>query len=213
MIVNRQRRVRVPLQELEEFLGRVRQEFGLPQAQELTVCLVSDAEMARLNRRFRGRRGPTDVLSFPMGGVKEVKELKEVKESKESKESNKNNSFTSSTSSTSLTSFLSYLGDIAISVETARRNARRLGRGLPDELRILVLHGLLHLLGYDHETDGGQMDRLERRLRRRLGLGRSDTRYRKEGKDRRANSFASFASSTAFPSYLGRKADQKSGQG
>jgi probable rRNA maturation factor len=55
-----------------------------------------------------------------------------------------------------------------ISVETARKNARALGRRLDQELDVLALHGFLHLLGYDHETDDGTMDRLERRLRRRL---------------------------------------------
>lgn len=59
-----------------------------------------------------------------------------------------------------------YLGDVVISAETARRNARRSGRSLREELRILILHGVLHLLGYDHETDRGQMNRLERKLRR-----------------------------------------------
>jgi len=60
------------------------------------------------------------------------------------------------------------LGDIVISVETAARNARGLGRTLPQELDVLALHGFLHCLGYDHETDDGTMDRLEGRLRRKL---------------------------------------------
>jgi len=60
------------------------------------------------------------------------------------------------------------LGDIVISVDTAARNARGLGRTLPQELDVLALHGFLHVLGYDHETDDGTMDRLEARLRRRL---------------------------------------------
>jgi probable rRNA maturation factor len=60
------------------------------------------------------------------------------------------------------------LGDVVISVETAERNAARLGRGLQDELETLALHGYVHLLGYDHETDDGRMARLERRLRARL---------------------------------------------
>ena len=60
------------------------------------------------------------------------------------------------------------LGDIVISVATARKNARALGRTLDQELDVLALHGFLHVLGYDHETDDGTMDRLERRLRRRL---------------------------------------------
>ena len=62
------------------------------------------------------------------------------------------------------------LGDIAISPQTAQRNARRYRRPLDQELRVLVLHGTLHLLGYDHETDDGRMERVEARLRRRLGL-------------------------------------------
>jgi probable rRNA maturation factor len=60
------------------------------------------------------------------------------------------------------------LGDIVISVAKAERNARGLGRTLGQELDVLALHGFLHVLGYDHETDGGAMDRLEGRLRRRL---------------------------------------------
>jgi probable rRNA maturation factor len=60
------------------------------------------------------------------------------------------------------------LGDIVISVQAAERNARGLGRTLAQELDVLALHGFLHVLGYDHETDDGTMDRLERRLRKRL---------------------------------------------
>ncbi len=63
-----------------------------------------------------------------------------------------------------------YLGDIAISPATARRYAKKHGRELSSELRVLILHGVLHLLGYDHETDRGEMDRIERKLRKRLGL-------------------------------------------
>lgn len=60
------------------------------------------------------------------------------------------------------------LGDIVISVASAERNARGLGRTLAQELDVLALHGFLHVLGYDHETDDGTMDRIEGRLRRRL---------------------------------------------
>ena len=63
-----------------------------------------------------------------------------------------------------------FLGDIAISVDTARKNARREGHSLLEEIKLLILHGLLHLLGYDHETDKGRMTRKELRLRRRMGL-------------------------------------------
>jgi probable rRNA maturation factor len=63
-----------------------------------------------------------------------------------------------------------YLGDIVISVETANRQAKRRRSTLKRELKVLGLHGLLHLLGYDHETDDGEMRRLEYRLRRRFGI-------------------------------------------
>jgi len=63
-----------------------------------------------------------------------------------------------------------YLGDIAISPATARRYAKKHDRPLASELRVLILHGVLHLLGYDHETDRGEMDRIEQKLRNRFGL-------------------------------------------
>ncbi len=63
-----------------------------------------------------------------------------------------------------------HLGDIAIATGVARRQARVAGHTYAQELRVLALHGLLHLLGYDHETDEGRMARLEARLRRRGGL-------------------------------------------
>jgi probable rRNA maturation factor len=70
------------------------------------------------------------------------------------------------------------LGDVVISLETAARNARAFGRTLPQEVDVLALHGFLHVLGYDHETDDGTMDRLERRLRRKLLDGRGARRAR-----------------------------------
>jgi probable rRNA maturation factor len=64
----------------------------------------------------------------------------------------------------------SFLGDIAISPTVARRNAKTYGRTVSEEILILILHGVLHLLGYDHETDRGEMERVEATLRRRLRL-------------------------------------------
>ena len=75
------------------------------------------------------------------------------------------------------------LGDIVISLDTAARNAPRFGRTLGQELQVLTLHGFLHVLGYDHETDDGTMDRLESRLRRKL-LGVAQERS--PGQERRA---------------------------
>jgi len=106
----------------------------------VTIQFISDAAMARLNQNFRHKRGPTDVLFFPANGGSRPPQT------------------------------AAYIGDIAISPQTARRNARRFSRTLPAEMRILILHGMLHLAGFDHETDHGEMDRLEKRLRRRLGV-------------------------------------------
>jgi probable rRNA maturation factor len=139
MIANRQRRVLVAMQPLQEFYERVRVEMKFP-PESVAIQLISDDAMARLNRTYRHKHGPTDVLSFPANG---------------SRPSAKSD----------------YIGDIAISPATARRNARRFARPLAAELRILILHGMIHLAGYDHETDHGEMDRIERKLRRRLGVG------------------------------------------
>ena len=105
-------------------------------------CLIAgDAELRRLNREFRKRDYPTDVLSFPAGSPPAVGQA----------------------------GGLSY-GEIAISFDAARRQAAEYGHGVEDEIRILILHGLLHLIGMDHETDGGRMSRAERKWRARLGL-------------------------------------------
>ena len=105
-----------------------------------SIAFVSDRRMRALNRSFRGLDKTTDVLSFPAGFDQFA-----------------NDSVTS-------------LGDIAISVERAEIQAAENGSSLDREIAQLVLHGLLHLCGYDHETDNGEMNRLELRLRRRLGI-------------------------------------------
>jgi len=147
MILNRQRAVRVARRPLELFLRRVERELRLGDA-DATVCFVSDAEIARMNLAFRGKKGPTDVLSFPA-----EKQRRKKRYAKSAEDIEK-----------------SYLGDIAIAPATARRYAKKNGRSLSGELRVLILHGVLHLLGYDHETDCGEMDRFEQKLRRRFGL-------------------------------------------
>jgi probable rRNA maturation factor len=147
MILNRQRTVRVARPPLEAFLARVREQLRL-NGSEVTIALVSDKSIAHMNETYRRKKGPTDVLSFP------------VETSARRSRQRRPSSATEEHS----------LGDIAISPATARRNAKKFGRTLPSELQILILHGVLHLLGYDHETDNGQMTRIENRLRRKLGL-------------------------------------------
>ncbi|MGB6595491.1 MAG: rRNA maturation RNase YbeY [Candidatus Acidiferrum sp.] len=167
MIVNRQRTVRVARRPLESFLRRVEDEAGLGDS-DVTVCLVSDEEIARMNEAFRKKKGPTDVLSFPTGngGQGRARKRKNVPTEKaedtEGTESRRRKRGSRATES--------YLGDIAIAPETARRYAKKNGRSLNNELRVLILHGVLHLMGYDHETDGGEMNRIEQKMRRRFGL-------------------------------------------
>jgi probable rRNA maturation factor len=158
MIVNRQRGVRVSLRGLEKFLELARKRLRVP-AGAITVCLVSDSEMARWNAAYRGKNSPTDVLSFSTNGP----ELNHP--NRRTRGRRKGGS-----SSRGVFSDSPYLGDIAIAPAVARRNARGFGRPFDDEMRILILHGMLHLMGYDHEADEGQMDRRERQLCRELGL-------------------------------------------
>ena len=111
---------------------------------ELSLVMVSDRKMRALNLKFRGVDRATDVLSFPVAAEKQSTELSSVAEQ--------------------------YLGDVVIATGVAERQARNAGHRLGYEHRRLALHGLLHLLGYDHERDNGEMTRLEQKLRRRGGI-------------------------------------------
>ena len=114
-----------------------------------SVCFVTDREMKRLNGTYRGKNQTTDVLSFPSEERTKPKGLKRAVTALRGE----------------------FLGDIAISPTVARRNAKLFGRTAEEEIRILLVHGILHLMGYDHESDRGEMERVEANLRRRLRLG------------------------------------------
>lgn len=116
---------------MSRFAARARRAVGLEG--ELNILITGDDDMRDLNRRFRRKDKPTDVLSFP-------------------------------------SALPGAAGDIAISGDIARRNGEDLGHGAGTELKVLILHGLLHLAGFDHEIDKGKMARKERRLREQLGL-------------------------------------------
>jgi probable rRNA maturation factor len=105
-----------------------------------TIVLVGDAAITKLNRQFRGRNYATDVLSFPADA--------EPFENADRQS----------------------LGEVVISVQRAAAQARPNGLTFDNEVRQLILHGLLHLCGYDHETDNGEMNRLELKLRKRFGI-------------------------------------------
>ena len=113
---------------LQRFAPRAQKLAGV--RGEVVILITSSRKVRALNRRFRRKDKPTDVLSFP--GPRG--------------------------------------GDIAICAEIAQQNAHRLGHSVTDEIKVLVLHGMLHLAGYDHETDAGEMERKEAHLRAKLKL-------------------------------------------
>jgi len=139
-VVNRQRKVRVDQERWRAFVEKALKVVPAKGA-GATVAFVSDRAMRELNRRWRGKGGTTDVLSFPAG----QDEFERAAEG-------------------------ASLGDVVISVEQAGRQAAEQGLTFENEVEQLILHGLLHLCGYDHESDGGQMNALELSLRRRLGI-------------------------------------------
>jgi probable rRNA maturation factor len=113
------------------FGGKAQRAVGL--RGDVVIFVTCSEEMQKLNRQYRGKDEPTDVLTFPSLSPR-------------------------------------VLGDIAISVEIAAANAAELGHSTEAEVKVLILHGLLHLAGYDHETDDGEMQTRETALRRKLGL-------------------------------------------
>ena len=112
---------------------------------ELSVLLVDDNEITQLNRRYRSRDYATNVLAFLMGEGKGKGLHPEV------------------------------LGDVVISTETAQREAQQRGVTIDEEMALLLVHGILHLLGYDHEADtqeAAAMEAKEQEVMSRLGIGR-----------------------------------------
>jgi probable rRNA maturation factor len=150
VIQNHQRGVRIAVASLERFCDKASRELQLP-PESFAVSLVTPAKIARWNGAYRAKPRPTDVLSFPADSQNARNARNGRPRARFRREE--------------------YLGDIAIAPLVAKRNAVQFKRTLDQEMRILLLHGILHLIGYDHETDTGQMERRERRLRRKLGLG------------------------------------------
>ncbi len=146
MIVNLQRKIKIEAKAFSPFaealLGAVEEIEG----GEFSVAFVSDRRMRELNKFFRGKDATTDVLSFPHvpddwnAGI-----LPAMSEAR-------------------------FFGDIVISIEQAARQAEENNLTLENEIKQLMLHGVLHLCGYDHETDDGEMNARELKLRDRLGI-------------------------------------------
>jgi len=161
LILNRQNKYAVNASRLEEYVGKLRA-LGLGR-RECNVCLVDDRQIRRLNSLYRGKGRATDVLSFPW-------DAEQRRRPRTGSGPSRPPYTCRSVSECAALEFKNFLGDIVISVETAKRNARQERHSTLNEIRWLILHGFLHLLGYDHESDQGEMAKLELALRGRLGI-------------------------------------------
>jgi len=140
LVILQKRVPQLSQQALARLVLRARRAVGLRGVPNILV--TSSTVVRTLNRRFRGKNKATDVLSFPST----VPLSRTVRQR------------------------VRLAGDIAISADIARQNATRFGHSTADEVKILALHGILHLAGFDHEGDNGRMARMEATLRQRLHL-------------------------------------------
>jgi probable rRNA maturation factor len=163
LILNQQSKYVVNTSQLAGYLGELRRTLRLGK-RDCNVCLVDDRKIRRLNALHRGKDRVTDVLSFPWNPRPRL-----PRPQAKSKRDRPRRAHRSAKEGAAL-EFKNFLGDIVISVDTAKRNASKEGHSTLNEVRWLILHGLLHLLGYDHESDQGEMTKLELALRSRLGI-------------------------------------------
>ena len=105
---------------------------------DVELILTTDEEIQKLNKEYRNKDKPTDVLSFPLEDFPGMP-----------------------------------LGSIVISIDTAKKEAEKFGHSIDDEIKLLFIHGLLHLLGYDHEVDNGEMREKEKEIIERFNLPKS----------------------------------------
>lgn len=147
-LYNLQRKIKVDTKALRKFAASLSQVVEEGADATVDVAIVSDDRMRQLNSTFRGKDDTTDVLSFPF-------EADSFKGQRPDVASDSNRSF---------------LGDVVISAEQAQRQAEENGLDLETEIKQLILHGLLHLCGYDHETDDGEMNTRELDLRAQLAI-------------------------------------------
>jgi probable rRNA maturation factor len=143
-VVNRQRLTGIDARRVQSVADLTLGALG-KQGTNLTVAFVRDRVMRGLNSKFRGSNRTTDVLSFA---------------AEEKNQSTGDVNFFGAGEE--------HIGDIVISTDTAIRQAREAGHTFAREVDELVIHGVLHLCGYDHETDNGQMNKLELKLRKKL---------------------------------------------
>ncbi|OGP05576.1 MAG: rRNA maturation RNase YbeY [Deltaproteobacteria bacterium GWA2_38_16] len=137
IIQNKQKKIRIPLKKVNQWIKKILflKKWGHESPPELSIIFVSDAVIQKMNKRYRGKNKPTDVLSFPAPCHSEAKPK-------------------------------NLLGDIMISAETAKRDSRKFKISFDEELKFLLIHGFLHLLGYDHEASRKEELRMQRQERK-----------------------------------------------
>ena len=145
-VINQQRKIKINCQVFQVFANILIQQISETQNKSATVAFISDRKMRELNRDFRGKNSTTDVLSFPF----EAEDFQSKSESSATGDG--------------------YLGDIAVSVEQAQRQSVENNLDFETEIKQLILHGVLHLCGYDHEHDAGEMNEVELQFRDKLGI-------------------------------------------
>lgn len=140
-IINQQRKIKIELDQFQQFAEKAVTVIKEAKGKDLTIAFVSDKKIRDLNKIFRDKNKPTDVLSFPY--EPDQYDFLETD---------------------------NFLGDIVISLEQAEKQAKENDLTLELEIKQLILHGILHLCGYDHATDTGEMDSLEIKLRDKLKI-------------------------------------------
>ncbi len=158
-VINLQRKVKLDTAVYRKFVKDLSASVEEASGKTFSVAFLSDQRMNELNKIFRGKDATTDVLSFPSSEDNLVLTSPEGENSVQAASGLGDKSFPAP-----------FLGDIAISAEQAQRQAKENKLTLENEVKQLILHGFLHLCGYDHETDNGEMNRLELELREKLEI-------------------------------------------
>ncbi len=158
LVVNLQRKLKLDSKPFTAFSAQLSASIDGIADSDFSVAFVSDRRMKELNAFFRGKTTTTDVLSFPHEADEFLQHasLSPPATDEEPAQGHPLNE--------------NYLGDIVISVEQAQKQALENDLTLENEIKQLILHGLLHLCGFDHETDDGEMNKRELQLRRKLKI-------------------------------------------
>lgn len=153
ILINRQAKIPgIESHGIKKKLKKVLEDLGC-QDKELSILFADDERIAQLNVNYLGRRGPTNVLAFPLQDY-----------------SAGGNRFAGGEEDGTADGFTGMLGDVVISVDTALKEAGEVGESVPETVDRLLIHGLLHLLGYDHEQSTEEAAKMAKEEKRLLAL-------------------------------------------